>query len=179
MRYFIPIAVLAALAVFFVVGLNNDPTRIPSPLLARPLPAFELNSLDQPPRIVTETVFDGAPRLLNVWGSWCFNCRVEHDFLLSLSRNGVIDVVGLNWNDERVAAQQWLQELGDPYLVSAFDGEGRVAIDLGVYGAPETFLIDGDGTVVYKHIGPLNADIWQRDFVPRLAMIRDRKATTP
>ena len=97
---------------------------------------------------------------------------MEHGFLLELANTNTIEIFGLNWNDEKTSAQAWLQRLGDPYVASAFDDEGRVAIDLGVYGAPETFLIDGNGTVVHKHIGPLDADIWARDFAPRLAQLR-------
>ncbi|MEL6869075.1 MAG: DsbE family thiol:disulfide interchange protein [Pseudomonadota bacterium] len=170
-RFIVPLGIFLALTGLFVVGLKNDPTYIPSPLLAQPLPSFTLASLADPNEQVKSTDLGGRPTLLNVWGSWCYNCRVEHDFLMQLTRNGVIDIYGLNWKDPRADAQAWLARYGDPYVASGHDEEGRVAIDFGVYGAPETFLIDGDGTIVYKHIGPLSADIWANDFAPRLAQL--------
>ncbi|MEM8548918.1 MAG: DsbE family thiol:disulfide interchange protein [Pseudomonadota bacterium] len=172
MRFFLPIAILAGLTVLFISGLRTDPGYIPSPLLDQPLPEFSLASLSEPSERVTHEALAGRPTLLNVWGSWCFNCGVEHGFLLELANTNTIEIFGLNWNDEKANAEAWLQRLGDPYIASAFDDQGRVAIDLGVYGAPETFLIDGNGTVVHKHIGPLDADIWARDFAPRLARLR-------
>ncbi len=167
----IPLAIFLALGAFFAVGLRGDPTYIPSPLLQRPMPEFSLTTLEEPPQPVTHAALAGRPTLLNVWGSWCANCGVEHQFLMQLARSGTIDIIGLNWNDDRQAARRWLERLGDPYVVTAFDDEGRVAIDLGVYGAPETFLIDGNGVIVHKHIGPLSPAIWQADFEPRLAQI--------
>ncbi|MEL6300388.1 MAG: DsbE family thiol:disulfide interchange protein [Pseudomonadota bacterium] len=170
MRFVLPLALFAVLCGFLVMGIGEDPTRIPSPLLDRPVPGFDLQTLSEPPVAVNATDLQGEPALLNVWGSWCVNCRREHDFLMRISRE--IPVFGLNWNDEPQAARQWLQDLGDPYRFSAFDAEGRVAIDLGVYGAPETFLLDGNGTIVHKHVGELNAEVWARDFEPRLAQLR-------
>lgn len=173
-RFVVPLGLFLALAAFFVVGLKKDPTLIPSPLLEQPLPEFSLQSLDATPVVVDQSALAGRPTLLNVWGSWCYNCRVEHDFLMQLSRNGVIDIYGLNWNDAREDAQKWLTDFGDPYVASGHDIDGRVAIDFGVYGAPETFLIDGTGIIVHKHIGPLSDDIWQTDFAPRLAKLAER-----
>lgn len=168
-KFLIPLGVFLALSVFFAVGLTRDPSYIPTPL--QTLPAFTLQTLDEPPQTVTEQDIIGKPALLNVWGSWCANCGVEHDFLMRLARSGV-PIYGLNWSDQRPAARRWLARLGDPYVASAFDEEGRVAIDLGVYGAPETFLIDPQGNVVHKHIGPLTPQIWERDFVPLLDAMR-------
>ena len=134
------------------------------------MPEFALPSLAEPERTVTDEALAGRPALLNVWGSWCAQCGTEHDFLMQLAREGV-PIVGLNWNDENDSARDWLTRLGDPYVVTAVDVDGRVAIDLGVYGAPETFLVDGKGTIIHKHIGPLSRAIWQRDFVPRIAQL--------
>ncbi|MFK8053655.1 MAG: DsbE family thiol:disulfide interchange protein [Woeseiaceae bacterium] len=173
-RFVLPLLILAALSVAFVIGLGRDPTAIPSPLLSQPMPAFELDSLTEPTRKVSEKALLGEPSLVNVWGSWCFNCAVEHDFLMKLSREKTIPIFGLNWNDELPAARQWLLDRGDPYVFSAFDVEGRVAIDLGVYGAPETFLLDANGVIVHKHIGPLDAVVWSRDFLPRLQELAKR-----
>jgi cytochrome c biogenesis protein CcmG/thiol:disulfide interchange protein DsbE len=107
--------------------------------------------------------------LLNVWATWCPGCRQEHDFLLQLAREAVLPIYGLNWRDNRPEATRWLEVLGNPYVASAFDEEGRVGIDWGVYGAPETFLIDANGIVVHKHIAPLTREIWERDFVPLIS----------
>lgn len=170
MRFLIPLGVFVALGVLFAVGLQRDPSLIPSPLLDQPLPEFSLPSLEAPERTVTQEALAGRPALLNVWGSWCAQCGTEHDFLMQLAREGV-PIVGLNWNDRRDSARSWLARLGDPYVVTAVDVEGRVAIDLGVYGAPETFLVDGNGTIIHKHIGPLSRSIWERDFVPRISQL--------
>ena len=170
MKFAVPIVILLALSVVFALGLGNDPTRIPSPLLDDPVPDFELQTLDDPPRTVTSAELAGRPALLNVWGSWCPNCRDEHGFLLDLQARG-IPVFGLNWQDQRGAARAWLDRLGDPYEFSVFDADGRVAIDLGVYGAPETFLLDAKGRIVYKHIGPLSPAVWAAEFAPRLAQL--------
>lgn len=167
----IPLGIFLALGIIFATVMDRDPSYIPSPLLQRPMPEFSLMSLDEPPRPVTDAMLAGRPTLINVWGSWCANCGVEHQFLMQLARSGTIDIIGLNWNDERDAARDWLRRLGDPYAFTAFDDEGRVAIDLGVYGAPETFLVDGNGTIVHKHIGPLSQAVWQADFEPRLAQL--------
>lgn len=175
MRFLLPLGIFVALGALFAIGLQRDPSLIPSPLLDRPLPAFSLPSLGEPSRQVTQAALAGKPALLNVWGSWCAQCGTEHDFLMRLAAEGV-PIVGLNWNDERTSAQNWLARLGDPYVVTAVDVDGRVAIDLGVYGAPETFLVDGKGTIVHKHIGPLSPEIWQADFVPRIAQLGGERA---
>ena len=170
MRFLLPFGIFVVLGALFAVGLQRDPSLIPSPLLDQPLPTFALPSLADPDAEVTDQALAGRPALLNVWGSWCAQCGTEHDFLMQLADEGVA-IVGLNWNDQRASARAWLDRLGDPYVVTAVDVEGRVAIDLGVYGAPETFLVDGNGTIVHKHIGPLSAAVWQRDFAPRIAQI--------
>lgn len=170
MKYILPLVIFAVLSVFLIMGIGKDPTRIPSPLLDKPVPAFALQTLDVPAQSVTDADLRGQPALLNVWGSWCVNCRREHGFLTEVAED--LPVFGLNWNDEPEAARQWLRDLGDPYAFSAYDAEGRVAIDLGVYGAPETFLLDGNGRIVYKHVGELNPTVWQEEFVPRLAQLQ-------
>jgi cytochrome c biogenesis protein CcmG/thiol:disulfide interchange protein DsbE len=135
-------------------------------LLGKPAPIFELPRVDDPSQKVSNRDFAGKPYVLNVWGTWCVGCRQEHDALLEIAKRGEVPLIGLDWNDNLTIAQQWLRELGNPYVVSAFDGDGRVAIDWGVYGAPETFLVDANGIIVQKYVGPLNIDIWERDFVP-------------
>ena len=164
-RYFVPVVVLGVLAAFFYGGLGMNPSRITSPLVGKPAPEFTLPTVRDPGARIGSADLAGQVSLLNVWGSWCIECRHEHPFLLELARSGV-PIYGLNLQDERATAVQWLDDLGDPYIASAFDADGRVAIDWGVYGAPETFLIDRDGTVLHKHLSPLTRAVWCRDFVP-------------
>ena len=153
MRYLIPIVVFLLLVVIFSFGLFNDPR-------------FEVASLTEPERTVGSADYAGKMALVNVWATWCVGCRQEHEFLMRLARSGAIPIYGINWRDNRPEALNWLDQLGDPYEFSAFDADGRVGIDWGVYGAPETFLISPDGIVLHKHLGPLDARIWQEDFVP-------------
>ena len=166
MRFAIPIIVFLLLVVVFSFGLFNDPRELPSPFLGEQAPAFEVESLTEPERIVGSADYAGKMALVNVWATWCGGCRQEHGFLMQLARSGSIAIYGINWRDDREAALGWLQQLGDPYEFSAFDADGRVGIDWGVYGAPETFLVSPDGIVLHKHLGPLDARIWQEDFVP-------------
>jgi cytochrome c biogenesis protein CcmG/thiol:disulfide interchange protein DsbE len=165
-RYIVPVGVFAALVAFLYIGLGRDKETLPSPLIGKPAPIFELPRVDDPSRKVSNRDFAGKPYVLNVWGTWCVGCRQEHDTLLEIARRAEIPLLGLDWNDDLEMAQRWLRELGDPYVASAYDGEGRAAIDWGIYGAPETFLIDAKGIIVQKHIGPMTLEVWQRDFVP-------------
>lgn len=167
----IPLLVLLGLGALFASRLGEDPGLIPSPLIDQPLPSFTLQTLDAPPQTVSSDDLRGKPFLLNVWGSWCAFCADEHGFLMQLARNRVIDIYGFNWKDERDAATQWLADLGNPYVLSVVDQQGSAAIDLGVYGAPETFLVDANGIVVHKFVGPLDAASWQQEFAPRLATL--------
>jgi cytochrome c biogenesis protein CcmG/thiol:disulfide interchange protein DsbE len=168
LRFLAPALAFAVLVGFFVIGLNRDPGQIPSPLIGKPAPAFTLPSLGDPAWQVGSADFAGRPWLLNVWATWCVGCRQEHDALLEIARENRVPMVGLNWNDERTLALGWLAQLGNPYVAVAYDPEGRTAIDWGVYGAPETFLIDGSGRVIKKHVGPISMEIWRSTFVPLL-----------
>lgn len=168
LRYLVPVAVLILLLIVFVIGLGRNPNELPSPFLGKPAPEFELPSVMDPGRIVASTEYEGQPVLVNVWATWCVGCRQEHNFLLQLKQSGAIPIYGINWRDTRPEAVNWLENLGNPYVASGDDRDGRVGIDWGVYGAPETFLIAADGTVLHKHLGPLSWPIWERDFVPLL-----------
>jgi len=168
LRFLVPALAFAILVGFFIVGLKRDPGEIPSPLIGKPAPAFSLESLGDPGWKVGSADFQGRPWLLNVWGSWCVACREEHEALLAIARENRVPIMGLNMWDERALALRWLAELGNPYVSVAYDPEGHVAIDWGVYGAPETFLIDAGGRVVRKRVGPMTREIWQRDFAPLL-----------
>jgi len=169
-KYSAPMVIFALLLLMFVKGLDpeRDVNALPSPFLGKPAPQFELPSLTDPSKTVSNADFGDGMALVNVWATWCVGCRQEHDFLLQLAESGSIQMFGLNWRDNQVEAQRWLQQLGDPYIATAYDGDGRAGINWGVYGAPETFLVGPDGTVLYKHLGPLNRSLWQEYFVPHL-----------
>ncbi|MBT8137765.1 MAG: DsbE family thiol:disulfide interchange protein [Gammaproteobacteria bacterium] len=169
-RTIVPATLFAILVVFFWTGLKLNPTEIPSPLIGKPAPQFDLPGLRDPDVRLTTEQLQGGVSLLNVWATWCAGCRQEHDFLLQLAQSGV-PIYGLNYKDDRDQAIAWLEQLGDPYLASGFDGEGTVAIDWGVYGAPETFLIDAGGVVRYKHIGPLDNEVWRTKLLPRIRLL--------
>lgn len=167
-RFLLPALAFAGLVVFFIIGLQQDPGRIESPLIGKPAPAFALESLGDPAWKVGSADFAGRPWLLNVWATWCGGCRQEHETLMAIAAENRVPMMGLNWRDDRALALRWLAQLGNPYVSVAFDPDGRTAIDWGVYGAPETFLIGADGNVLHKHIGPLTLEAWQQDFVPLL-----------
>ena len=172
-RYLIPVFAFALLVVVFRVGLDRDPTFVPSPLIGKAAPAFDLPRLGEPDIRLTDSDLHGGVSLVNVWATWCVGCRQEHDTLLRIAELGVVPIIGLNWKDDEQLAQQWLEQLGNPYVATGFDGDGRVAIDWGVYGAPETFLIDANGVVLYKHIAPLNMDTFKSEFMPRILAAQD------
>lgn len=174
-RFILPGLLFGLLVVVFWIGLGKDPSYVPSPLIGKPAPAFRLPELGYTDRFVTQADLTGQVSLLNVWATWCAGCRQEHAALLEIARQGDVPVYGLNWKDDAEAALAWLAQLGNPYVASAFDGDGRAAIDWGVYGAPETFLIGADGTVLYKHIAPITMEIWDAEFVPRIAAARASK----
>ena len=167
-RYVLPIVAFGLLVVALVIGLSLDPRKLPSPFIGKPAPAFDLPTLHDLTQRVNNDSFAGQPVLVNFWATWCVGCRQEHNFLLRLTESGAITIYGVNWRDNRQEALRWLEQLGDPYVASGYDGGNHTGIEWGVYGAPETFLIGADGTVLYKHLGPLNERAWQRDFIPLL-----------
>jgi cytochrome c biogenesis protein CcmG/thiol:disulfide interchange protein DsbE len=173
-KFLLPFAAFIALAVLFAFGLNpkRDIHALPSPLIGKSAPIFNLTDVMDPTRIVSNAALKGQVYVLNVWGTWCGACREEHEALLAISQERVVPIIGLVYMDERDRAKQWLQQLGNPYSAVAFDTDGRTAIDWGVYGAPETFLVDGKGTVLYKFITPMTEEVWQHEFVPRIAAAR-------
>ena len=174
-RFVLPLVVFGLMVVVFWLGLGNDPSVVPSPLIGKPVPTFQLPRLDDPSQMLGDEVLRGQVSLVNVWGTWCVGCRQEHETLLAIAASGEVPIYGFNWKDDALQARAWLARLGNPYAATVVDADGRVAIDWGVYGAPETFLIDAQGTVVYKHIAPLTLEIWQREFIP---LIRELKAGT-
>jgi cytochrome c biogenesis protein CcmG/thiol:disulfide interchange protein DsbE len=172
LKYIVPFAVFVLLGAFLFVGLYRDPRYVPSPLIGKPAPAFSLPSLQDPQYPVATRELMGQPWILNVWGTWCGGCREEHDKLLVIAKQNTVPLIGLNWKDDSNAARKWLRDLGNPYAAVAVDQEGRTAIDWGVYGAPETFLIGPDGLVLYKHIAPMTMEVWKREFLPRIEAAR-------
>ena len=166
LKYIIPLAVFIALAAFFAIGLTRDPRVVPSPFIDKPAPAFRLEQLHEPKLAFAPEEMKGKVWLLNVWASWCASCRVEHPLLVEMARNKVAPIVGLNYKDKREDAVAWLGKFGDPYQLSAWDIEGRVGIDYGVYGAPETFLIDKQGVIRYKQIGPITPEALEKTILP-------------
>jgi len=171
-RFLLPFLLFVVVVGFLAVGLERDPRLVPSPLIGKPLPAFELGSLATPETRLSRADLDGEIYLLNVWASWCAACRDEHPLLVDLATQGALTLIGLNYKDELEDARRWLVQRGDPYRLSLHDPDGRLGLDLGVYGVPETFLVDAAGVIRYKHIGPLTADILTREILPRVAALR-------
>ncbi|MCU0968103.1 MAG: DsbE family thiol:disulfide interchange protein [Rubrivivax sp.] len=170
----LPLAIFAVVAGFLAVGLGLNPREVPSPLIGKPAPDFSLPRLDEPGRVVKRDDLLGQVWVLNVWASWCAPCREEHPLVIDLARRSGVPVYGLNYKDNRNAAMQWLAGLGDPYRATLFDPEGRVGIDFGVYGVPETFVIDRQGIVRLKHTGPLTPDVLRERVEPLLRELSGR-----
>ena len=168
-RYVFPAVTVLLLIPFLLIGLTKDPSQLPSPFIGKAAPVFDLPSLIHPNERVGSASYRGRLALINIWATWCVGCRQEHEFLMQLAARNVIPIYGINWRDNRDDALRWLQHLGDPYIASGFDEDARVGIEWGAYGAPETFLIGADGTVLYKHLGPLNAYIWDNVFMPLMS----------
>jgi len=160
---FIPFALCLALGAFLFFSLGKDPLDLPSALVDEAFPEFALEELHEPERQLSTDDFDGQVLLVNVWATWCFACRIEHQKLNSLAEQGVV-IVGLNYKDQRAEAKLWLYERGNPYQFNIFDAEGSLGIDLGVYGAPETYLVDGDGIIRHRRVGVVDDRIWDAEF---------------
>jgi len=166
--FLIPLAAFLALATILAVGLKRDPREVPSPLIGKPAPSFALPRLDDPSKTIRLEDLRGKVWILNVWASWCVACRVEHPLLMEFAKKGLAPIYGLDYKDERSDATTWLARFGNPYDASLVDADGRVGIDLGVYGVPETFVIDRDGIIRLKHIGPLTPDVLATKIEPLL-----------
>ena len=166
-RFLLPLGLFIVLLGFLAVCLNRDPREVPSPLVGKPAPAFELAQLHQPEKTFAPKDMLGKVWLFNVWASWCVSCRQEHPVLVEYSKKGV-PIVGLDYKDQREDGLRWLKQFGDPYLLSAWDGDGRVGINYGVYGVPETYLIDKAGTIRHKHIGPITPEAMEQKIMPMM-----------
>jgi cytochrome c biogenesis protein CcmG/thiol:disulfide interchange protein DsbE len=165
-RALIPFAIFLVMAGFLFKGLFLNPREVPSPLVGKPAPAFSLPRLDQPAKAFSPKDMLGQVWLFNVWASWCGACRDEHPLLVELAKTGLVPVVGMDYKDTTAEATQWLTERGNPYLLSAVDADGRVGIDYGVYGVPETYVIDKAGVIAYKQIGPVTLESLRDDILP-------------
>ncbi len=171
-RYLIPLGIFLALVVLLGVGLTLDPREVPSPFIGKPAPEFQLPRLHDPDKTIGPADMKGQVWLLNVWASWCVSCRAEHKVVNKLVQGGEVTVVGLNYKDEPADARAWLAALGNPYLASAMDRDGRVGIDWGVYGVPETFVVDRKGIIRYKHIGPITEQAVQEKILPLVRKLK-------
>jgi cytochrome c biogenesis protein CcmG/thiol:disulfide interchange protein DsbE len=167
----LPLVLFVGLVAFLMVGLRRDPHEIPSPLINKPAPAFQLKQLNDPTKTFSAQDMRGKVWLLNFWGTWCVACREEHPLLIQYAKTGAVPIYGVDYKDERATALQLLEEEGNPYTVTASDPDGRLSIDYGVYGAPETFLIDRDGVIRYKQIGPITEEAWQKEILPRVKQL--------
>lgn len=173
---FIPLIIFLILVVFFFRGLSLDPHEMPSALIGKPVPEFELPILaaaENPTDITVadSSIFKGQVSLLNVWATWCITCRQEHEFLLQLKEQGVV-IYGINYKDDEQKAQQWLARLHNPYVFSVSDQDGILGLNLGVFGAPETYLIDPKGVIRYKHVGDVNPMNWEAELKPELERVK-------
>lgn len=164
--YLVPLGLFIALAALLFYGLKLDPRLVPSPLVDKPAPAFELESLLEPGKTISSDILKGRMSLVNVWASWCPSCRQEHGELVRIARESDVQMIGFNWKDERPAALEMLRRYGNPYVLSVFDPDNKTGIDWGVYGAPETFVVDGEGIIRHKRVGPIDRKVWEEEILP-------------
>ena len=174
MRYLIPLFAFMVLAAFLLVGLTLNPRQVPSPLINKPAPKFQLDQLHEPDKNMSSDDNLGKVWILNVWASWCVACRDEHPLLVQLAKSGIVPVYGLNYKDERSTALQWLKRYGDPYAISIVDIDGKVGIDYGVYGVPETYVIDKKGIIRHKQIGPVTVDSLEKTIIPLIKELQQQ-----
>lgn len=165
-RYLVPLGIFMALAALLYYGLSLDPRKVPSPLVDKAAPAFDLESLTEPGKRLNGDILKGKVSLVNVWASWCPSCRQEHGELVRIAKSSGVQMIGFNWKDERAAALEMLQAYGNPYALSLFDPDNRAGIDWGVYGAPETFVVDPQGIIRHKRIGPIDQQVWKTEILP-------------
>jgi len=173
---FIPLIVFLGLGVFLYKGLFLNPQQLDSALEGKPVPAFSLEKLDSPGQMISNEDLKGKVSMLNVWATWCPSCKYEHPFLLMLSRKNIVPIYGINYRDEREPALQELKYKGNPYALSIFDKDGRLGLDLGVYGAPETFLVDHKGIIRFRFAGPVDQRVWDETLYPMVQQLQAEAA---
>jgi len=170
-KFLIPIGLFALLGILLAYGLRLDPRKIPSPLIDKPLPAFSLPTLHDPKKTLSNGDFKGKAVLINVWASWCAACKQEHPVLMRMASEKRVPLIGLNYKDKREDAFATLKAEGNPYDVSLVDADGRIGLDWGVYGVPETFVVDKQGVIRHKHIGPITPEVWQDKLLPLVVQL--------
>ncbi len=170
---FVPVILAVVLGVVLFAGIGKDPSHLESALIGKPVPAFSLKELQNPDKQFDNQLLKGKVQLLNVWATWCPTCRAEHSMLIKISRQYGVPVIGLDYKDNRQDALAWLDELGNPYSVVLSDPEGKFGFDLGVYGAPETYVIDREGIVRFRHVGEVTPRVWQDTLEPLIQKYRE------
>ena len=175
-RYLVPLILFIALGVFLAMGLNRDPKLVPSPLIGKPAPQFTLQTLKAEDKTLSNADLRGKVVLVNVWASWCLECRTEQPFLMQVARDGTVPIFGLNYKDDRPDALRWLNDYGDPYTIIGFDQAGKVGIDWGVYGVPETFVLDKHGIIRHKVVGPITPQRWTDEVLPLIKKLKKEPA---
>ncbi|MDX9995192.1 MAG: DsbE family thiol:disulfide interchange protein [Rhodocyclaceae bacterium] len=165
-KFLLPLGIFIVLVALLAVGLNLNPREVPSPLVGKPAPAFTVPQLHEPEKTFSPKDMLGKVWLFNVWASWCVSCREEHPILVEFARTGMVPIVGLDYKDKRADGQRWLARFGNPYQIVPFDADGRVGIDYGVYGVPETYLIDKAGVIRFKQIGPVTPEVLEKKIIP-------------
>ena len=173
LRALLPLGLFLLIGLAFAVGLTKDPRNLPSEMIDRAFPEFELTELYDEAEILTVKMFKGQVSLINVFGSWCVSCNVEHPVLMDIAKSGEAVLIGMDWRDERVKAKRWLAKRGNPYAKVIFDDESVLAIKLGVTGAPESFITDKTGNIRYKHAGIITPEIWERDLRPLIKSLQE------
>ena len=170
-RFLLPALIFLVITGFLFVGLYKDPSLVPSPLIGKPIPEFAAKTLKDPEKIITNKDIQGDYALVNVWATWCAACKQEHSALVYLASKLQVPIYGLNYKDDRASAINWLKQYGDPYVANIYDENGRIGIDFGVYGAPETFLIDSNGLIQHKLVGVMTPTVWEQQFMPIIEKI--------
>jgi len=170
--FYIPIAIFAGIVIYMAIGLTLDPQKLPSTLIDKPVPEFDLPPIEGFERGLSSEDLKGEVTLINIWGSWCVSCIIEHPMLMELKKNKVIPIYGIDWKDPPGEGTKWLEKEGNPYTLIGDDADGRVSIDFGVTGAPETFIVDRDGRIRYKYIGPITPEAWNDVIYPLVKELR-------
>ena len=174
--YLIPLIIFIGLVAFFWQGLHQNPHVIPSPLINKPMPTVDQYTVEDDPEVkIKNQDFLNHVTLLNVWASWCVSCQAEHSVLMDISRSGKVIIYGINYKDKRELAQEWLKKRGNPYVLDIYDPTGELGMNLGVYGTPETFLVDQYGIIRYKYIGPISPEVWQNELLPRVLKLQSQQ----
>jgi len=174
MRFILPLVIFLVLSAFLYKGLGLNPREVPSPFIDKPAPAFSLIQLHEPSKKFSPEDMKGKVWLFNLWASWCVSCREEHPLLMALSRQNIVPIVGLDYKDKRDLAETWLSQGGNPYMLNVFDAEGRIGIDYGVTGVPETFVIDKQGVIRYKQIGAITTENLREKILPLIAELQKK-----